>query len=129
MGRERWYVYLIRTRGGNLYTGVATDVARRVAEHERSGARAARALRGKGPLRLVFQREIGERRLAQRVESRIKRLDRAGKEQLLHADPDVAQLLALLSLVADEPIVSGRTSRSLVRSRDGRPDRIRPGRG
>ncbi|MGH7592137.1 MAG: GIY-YIG nuclease family protein, partial [Gemmatimonadales bacterium] len=28
-----WYVYLVRCGDGTLYTGVATDLARRVAEH------------------------------------------------------------------------------------------------
>jgi putative endonuclease len=28
-----WYVYLIECRDGSLYTGIATDVDRRYAEH------------------------------------------------------------------------------------------------
>lgn len=80
-----WSVYLLRCDDGSLYTGIATDVARRVAEHE-GGARGARCLRGRGPLTLVFQREIGDRRAASRVEYRIKRLSKAEKESCLR-DP------------------------------------------
>jgi putative endonuclease len=105
---ERWYVYVVRTRGGALYTGVSTDVDRRFEEHSDGRGRGARAVRGKGPLELVFEREIGRRGLAQRVESRIKALTRERKEQLLRIDPDRETLLAMLSL---DPVVSDRTSR------------------
>jgi len=72
-------VYLVRCRDGSLYTGIATDVARRLAEHE-DGRKGAKYLRGKGPLNLVFQQDIGDRSLALRVESRVKRLTKREKE-------------------------------------------------
>jgi putative endonuclease len=71
-------VYLVRCRDGSLYTGIATDVARRLAEHE-DGVKGAKYLRGKGPLTLVFKQEIGDRSLASKIESRIKRLTSAEK--------------------------------------------------
>jgi putative endonuclease len=74
-------VYLVSCRDGSLYTGIATDVQRRIAEHE-SGRRGAKYLRGKAPLTLVFEMPIGDRGLAQRVESRIKRLPRSEKVDL-----------------------------------------------
>jgi predicted GIY-YIG superfamily endonuclease len=46
----------------------------------------------------VFQRAIGDRGLAQRVEARIKNLTRDRKEQLIRTDPDADSLLALLAL-------------------------------
>ena len=78
-------MYLVRAAGGVLYTGVATDVARRLAEH-RSG-RGAKYLRGRGPLELVLERSIGAREVALRVEARIKRLTKSGKEELLDSPP------------------------------------------
>lgn len=90
-----WSVYLLRCADGSLYTGIATDVARRVAEHE-EGGRGARYLRGRGPLTLVFQREVGDRRAASRVEYRIKRLAKAEKERCLQ-DPARMELLLLAS--------------------------------
>ncbi len=88
-----WHVYIVRCSRGSLYTGIATDVARRFAEHGSDGARGAKYLRGKGPLELVFQRSIGPRGLAQRVESRIKRLSKARKEALIRGT-DIEPLLA-----------------------------------
>lgn len=81
MPAAQYSVYLVRCRDGSLYTGIAIDVSRRIAAHEQ-GATGAKYLRGKGPLELVFQRPIGDRGLAQRVEHRIKRLPRIEKEDL-----------------------------------------------
>jgi len=71
----------VRRRDGALYTGVAIDVRRRIAEHASPGGKGAKSLRGRGPLDLVFQRTIGARGLAQRVEAAIKRLPKARKEE------------------------------------------------
>jgi putative endonuclease len=76
-----WSVYIVRCRDGSLYTGIATDVARRLAEH--ADGRGARYLRGRGPLRLELERRVGSRAAAQSVEARIKRLSRREKERLL----------------------------------------------
>jgi putative endonuclease len=76
-----WSVYILRCSDGSLYTGIATDVRRRFAEHEK-GARGAKYLRGRRPLELVFERDIGDRSLALRIEHRVKRLPRALKQDL-----------------------------------------------
>ena len=88
----RWHVYVVRRADGALYTGIATDVERRLAEHA-DDARGAKALRGRGPLELVTTREIGERGLALRVEARIKRLSKARKEELVEAGRLVEEIL------------------------------------
>lgn len=79
----QWFVYIVRCGDGTLYTGIATDVRRRIAEHARHDGRGARYLRGRGPLRLMFVRAIGAKGLALRVESRIKKLPKARKEALI----------------------------------------------
>ncbi len=79
----RWFVYIVRCGDGTLYTGIATDVRRRIAEHARHDGRGAKYLRGRGPLRLVFVRAIGARGLALRIESRIKKFPKAWKEALI----------------------------------------------
>ena len=78
-----WHLYLVRCRDGSLYTGITTDVARRLAEHQGNSDAGAKYLRGRGPLELVFQRELGDRSLALGVESRVKKLSKAGKEELV----------------------------------------------
>lgn len=89
-----WFVYLIRTADNRLYTGITTDVARRLEQHQRG--KGAKALRGKGELSLAFCAEVGERSLALRIEYRIKQLTKRQKERLVAGDDAFEQLLAPL---------------------------------
>ena len=93
-----WHVYIVRTRDGALYTGVTTDVARRLAEHRAARGRGARYLRGRGPLEIVYRRRLGGRGLALRVEARLKRRPRADKEAIVAARPSRRALLRRLGV-------------------------------
>ena len=89
-----WSVYVLRCKDGTLYTGIATDVDRRLAEHRGPGGRGAKYLRGRQPLELVMSRSVGAREIALRVEHRIKRLARAEKEALLRDGGAVERMVA-----------------------------------
>jgi putative endonuclease len=89
-----WALYVLRTRQGHLYTGIATDVRRRIEEH--AGGRGAKALRGRGPLDLVYRKRIGEHGLALRLEHRLKLRSKNEKEAIVRQQPTRAKLLALL---------------------------------
>jgi len=78
-----WHVYMLRCADGSLYTGVATDVERRFAEHSAGGPKAAKYVRGRTPLKLVYRCAVGTRAEASREEYRIKRLRKAAKEALV----------------------------------------------
>lgn len=91
-----WFVYLLRCGDGSLYTGISTDVARRFAEHC-DGRRGAKALRGRQPLQIVFSEAVGDRSRAQRLEYRIKQMDKPAKEAI------VSGRLALAALDTDNP--------------------------
>ena len=95
--RMSWSLYLVRRADGSLYTGIALDVERRFAEHA-AGQRGAKALRGRGPLELVYQAEIGDRAVAQGLEHRVKRLAKSEKEQIVLSGPTGATLLARFGL-------------------------------
>ncbi len=82
-----WHLYLIRCGDDSLYCGIATDVTRRLAEHNSQGPKSAKYLRGRLPLKLVFQKKVGNRAEATREEIRIKRLSRAQKERLITLPP------------------------------------------
>lgn len=81
--RRTWHVYMVRTVDGHLYTGVATDVARRFGEHVSGGPRCAKYLRAHPAHQLAFTRPVGTRSRALRVEYRIKQLTKANKEKLV----------------------------------------------
>lgn len=80
-----WSLYIIRCRDGELYTGVTTDVNRRFVEHQGGGPRAAKYLKGKAPLQLVYQELVGSRSEALKREIQIKKLSRQQKLALLNA--------------------------------------------
>ena len=86
-----WYVYIVRCRDGNLYTGIATDVERRMADH--LGNKGAKYLRGRGPLKLVFTKKVGEKGRALKVEHQVKRLPRQKKEALIKTGAGIEALL------------------------------------
>ena len=75
-------LYIVRCADGTLYTGIATDVGRRLTEHE-SGVRGARFLRGKGPLEIVFSEVVGSRAASSQLEYRVKKLSRQKKLDLI----------------------------------------------
>jgi len=95
-GMAEWHLYVLRTRAGSLYTGIATDVERRLAEHLRGAG--AKSLRARGPLTLVYRAPLATRGLALRAESALKKLPKAAKEALVAAQPDAAALCARLGL-------------------------------
>ncbi|WP_269320531.1 GIY-YIG nuclease family protein [Billgrantia saliphila] len=68
----QWYLYMIETARGALYTGITTNVERRFAEH--LAGRGAKALRGRGPLTLVHHEPVGSHGQALRLEAELKRL-------------------------------------------------------
>ncbi|OHV12308.1 GIY-YIG nuclease family protein [Kushneria phosphatilytica] len=77
-----WWLYIIEMADGRLYTGITTDVERRLTEHRAGGRRGARALRGKGPLILRYSRRVGAHSDALRLEAAIKRWSAARKRAL-----------------------------------------------
>jgi putative endonuclease len=94
-GREdrlrEWYLYLVRCRDGSLYTGIATDVERRLAEH-RAG-KGAKYLRGRGRLKLVYKQRVGNRAAALKLERRIKGWPKEKKERLAAAGAGIEEML------------------------------------
>ena len=91
MSSPEFSLYIVRCADGTLYTGIATDVQRRIEEH-RAGTRGARFLRGKGPLEIVFEEAVGDRALASRLEHRVKQLSRPQKLELIEGRRRLAAL-------------------------------------
>ncbi|HEY5782068.1 MAG TPA: GIY-YIG nuclease family protein [Lysobacter sp.] len=75
-----WYVYLLECRDGSLYTGIATDVERRYAQHV--AGKGARYTRSHPPARLLARFEYADRSAALRAEYAIKQLTPERKRAL-----------------------------------------------
>jgi len=78
-----WYVYFLRCADNSLYTGITTDLSRRLEEHNFSNKLAAKYTRVRRPVRLVFSEELSSRSEATRKECQLKKLTKAKKEQLV----------------------------------------------
>jgi putative endonuclease len=89
-----WYLYILRCGDGTLYSGVSPDVERRLREHSSGGPRAAKYLRGRGPLQLVYTRPFDSRGAALSAEAGVKKLSRREKEALLSEAAQVPHLPA-----------------------------------
>lgn len=77
----RWYMYILRCGDGTLYTGIATDVARRLREHQRGIG--AKYTRGRGPIRLAFSEKHPDRSTASKRENQLHRWSRKQKMALI----------------------------------------------
>jgi putative endonuclease len=106
-------LYIVRCADGTLYTGIATDVEKRVAEHA-GGPRGARFLRGKGPLEIVFAAPAGDRAEASRLEYRVKRLPRREKLALITGRRELRDLLG------DQVVEGGGSVTATGRPNSGR---------
>lgn len=75
-----WFVYLARCSDGSLYTGIARDVAARIAAH--NAGKGARYTRGRGPLVVCAVRRCKTKGDALRIEHAVKQLRVPSKERL-----------------------------------------------
>ncbi len=84
-----WHLYIIEGKDGVLYTGITTDLDRRLNEHNgvdiensNSKSKGAKFTKGRGPFVLVYQKEFENRSLATKEEMRIKALSKIEKLKL-----------------------------------------------
>lgn len=76
-----WVLYILECRDGSLYTGVTTDLDRRLTQHQ--AGTAARYTRTRRPVRVVYHEPCPDRSAALRRECAVKRLPRAAKLALI----------------------------------------------
>ena len=77
-----WFVYMIESSDDSLYTGITTDVKRRLQQHG-AGKVGAKYFRGREPLRVVYCEGGHNRSSATRREAELKRLTRVQKLKLI----------------------------------------------
>lgn len=79
-----WFVYIIENKFGHFYTGICKDITRRFNEHSANGLKCAKALKGKGPLTLLYCCQISDHSAALKMEIWIKKLSKADKTNLVN---------------------------------------------
>lgn len=96
MSDQRWWLYVIETEKGQLYTGITTDVERRFSEHQavfektpRSKAKkGAKFFRSTRPVSVAYKKSYANRSEASKAESEWKKLTAKAKRELLFSDLD-----------------------------------------
>lgn len=78
-----WFVYILRCADDSLYTGVTTDIDRRVDEHNHNDTKGAKYTRVRRPVVLTYQESLNNRSQACQREAAIKKMTRQQKLALI----------------------------------------------
>jgi len=78
---KKWFVYILECSDGTLYTGITTDINRRLNQH--NTGKGAKYTMMRRPVMLVAVSEAGDRSEASKEEYRIKQLSREQKLQYI----------------------------------------------
>lgn len=84
-----WYVYIVRCSDDTLYTGITTDLDRRLHEHNNT-KKAARYTKNRRPVELVHHEPAEDRSSATQRENAIKAMPKETKEDLV-SDAEVGE--------------------------------------
>ena len=76
-----WHIYIIECADGSFYTGITTDLYKRVAAH--NDGLGAKYTKPRRPVRLLYSETASNRSLASRREYRIKSLSKSAKIKLI----------------------------------------------
>jgi putative endonuclease len=82
-----WFVYVLECVNGRLYTGITTDLAKRLAAHK--SGKGALFTRRNTPLRMLAATSCANRSEASKMEYRIKQLTAAQKRDLAATWPPI----------------------------------------
>ena len=77
-----YHLYILKCADKTLYTGITTDLKRRVVEHN-SSKLGAKYTSSRRPVKLVYSKRFKNRSVASKEEARIKKLKRSDKLNLL----------------------------------------------
>lgn len=77
-----YYIYILECADNSLYTGITTDLKRRLEEHN-SSQLWAKYTSARRPVKLVYFEEVENRSLASKRENEIKKLSKTQKNELI----------------------------------------------
>ena len=78
-----WITYMLRCSDDSLYTGITTNIERRIHEHNSDNKKGARYTRTRRPVTLVYQESCDNRAQATTREYQLKKLKRTEKLKLV----------------------------------------------
>jgi len=77
-----YYLYILECADKTLYTGITTDLERRIGEHNKTKL-GAKYTSSRRPVKLVYSKRFKNRALASKEEARIKKLKKAQKIEMI----------------------------------------------
>ncbi|MEK7615476.1 MAG: GIY-YIG nuclease family protein [Patescibacteria group bacterium] len=77
-----YYLYILQCADGTFYTGITTDLDRRLREHNTS-PRASKYTRSRRPVALVYSKKFRDRSAASKAEAKMKKLSREEKMSMI----------------------------------------------
>ena len=80
---SNWYLYVLLCADGTYYTGITTDIKRRLVEHNTS-TRGAKYTKTRRPVEIVYWTRFQGRSSAQKAEHKFKQLTRKQKEKVIN---------------------------------------------
>ena len=83
MATKTWFVYLLRCSDNSLYTGITTELDRRIKEHNQDNIKGAKYTRVRRPVSLAYTELAETRSQANQREHQIKKLNKQSKERLV----------------------------------------------
>lgn len=86
-GKKTNYTYIVKCSDGTYYTGWTNDIRKRLKAH--NAGKGSKYTRSRMPVKLVYIEQAETKQQAMQQESRIKRLSRHAKEQLIRNRKDL----------------------------------------
>ena len=80
----KWFLYVVQCRDKSFYTGITTDIRRRLHEHNFT-AKGAKYTKSRRPVKLVYKVNLKDRSAASKAEAKFKKLNRKEKERLINS--------------------------------------------
>ena len=90
-----WYVYILECSDKTFYTGITSDIRRRIKEHN-SSPKGAKYTKGRGPVKLVYLRRKKNKTTASKEEYRIKNLTKKEKTEMILSSPSFSSTVPYL---------------------------------
>ncbi len=79
-----YFLYMLRCVDDTLYTGITTDLERRLEEHNKGKAAAAKYTRARLPVSLIYSKKYKDRSGASVAEAAMKKMSREQKLTLVN---------------------------------------------
>jgi len=83
MNKTAYFTYIVQCSDNTLYTGITTDLERRIEEHN-SSDKGAKYTKARRPVTLVYREKHPDRSSASKHEYRIKKMSREAKKILIN---------------------------------------------